>query len=1457
MGDIRSFLGLAGFYRTYVNSFSDKSTAMNALLKKDAEWNWTPECQQGFEAIKNSLCEAPVLALPDQPAAAEGTHPFVLQTDASDFALGGVLMQDTGDGLRPIAFESRTMNAAEQNYSTTEKELLALVHCCKIWRHYLEDSRWIIQGDHRPLQWLFSPGKDLTRRQARWVGYMQEMGATQIEHVPGTTIPVPDALSRRSDHPIYTPADGLKPGANSDPADQLRMRSVSDLLNPVTAWRHGPWPTLNRGAGMAWVPRSDPQEALRTLWQLHSETIEDHEYQYACQLHQVAAAVSAESSGELQGDAAAACEVSPCHCAVVRGCRAKMRPAGAAGFFRPRLYSMAVRTQVEDHQDWKLDFHEFHRWWNRCGGFDVDACCDPEGRNKLVSVFWSKKNSCLGQNWAGKRVWCNPPFNQDSDLILRILTHFRECWIKDPAHTSATFVLPEWDGPAAPWRVFMEEWGFKPLHTYPAQSPLFTSPGYDEPLLTKWPVTIWHYPAVEHLTPAVTRAMRYSAGVGKKTATSETRTLAKPTEPEPLQPDVPARVSSGPMIGGGAPVVVAPEDVRCKVCGRADDESRMLLCDGCDDGYHMFCLRPKLTRVPEGSWYCERCKPRLKGRPRRIGFQEATKVEREQRSVLRRFRDAYGDGKGQDAKIAEIRKLCIETPEDPRVDGYRVLGDLVWRMANGSYQLVVPEVLALREWALGQAHDGAGAGHLGRDKTYEKLSRRFWWRGMQRDVAEWCTTCAVCQFAKKRKHKPDGTLHPLPVPLARWQVVTVDFITGFPVTKSGYDAVATWTDKLSKMVHLVPYRFGDSSALNVARMYLDHIWKYHGAPLQVICDRDPRLVSSFFKDFQKLLGGTKISATTAYYPQGDGQSENTNQTVEQILRTLLDPHCKDWDQYLSQVEFAINDSVHAVHGYTPFQLNYGEHVRSSLDWILEAQRESPVQNFEAQRLVDSVRKMVNKAREMLLKGNQRMSDRGKTAFRDVTYSVGDRVVLATKNLEIAGDQGSKPKMRKPFCGPFTVTKVIKTTQGYPHAYRLRLPTHWKCHDVFKARYLEPYKDGSALFPGRGPRSLEIPELQDLAQEEIEKILADRVVKVRRGNRTEVEKQWLVRFKDRGPVGDKWFPIEALHEELVECPEWAAVEKVRRELREIESNKNPDLILVGLVTKRLAKVVRAYEGARKKAERRNEYIQAYEEGSRVEARLSGVTLQPEAVRRKLRVLVLFSGTGSVERVIHGLYDFAEVISVDCLPKWTPTHCVDILDWVREDSISSYTQYPPGYFDVIWASPPCREYSNAKRVGVRKLGWADACASAALKIIDVLRPVYWFIENPQGQVPFGLQFRKFMRPLEDYRKLCSYCKYGVAYRKNTNIWTNVPVELSRCSQLDGYCPYRKKHGIHAEAAQHGPSGKRKVKGIGSTEKAYKIPENLLKTLFTAMDWSRSIDISSRCSLFNLDAPRGGEM
>ena len=93
----------------------------------------------------------------------------------------------------------------------------------------------------------------------------------------------------------------------------------------------------------------------------------------------------------------------------------------------------------------------------------------------------------------------------------------------------------------------------------------------------------------------------------------------------------------------------------------------------------------------------------------------------------------------------------------------------------------------------------------------------------------------------------------------------------------------------------------------------------HGVPRKIICDRDPRLVAPFWQELMRLLG-VKTAATTAYNPRSDGQSENTNKTMEGILRAVVDPRQKEWDRHLAATEFAINDSIHFVTKMTPFQM---------------------------------------------------------------------------------------------------------------------------------------------------------------------------------------------------------------------------------------------------------------------------------------------------------------------------------------------------------------------------------------------------------------------------------------------------------------------------------------------------------------------------------------------------------
>jgi hypothetical protein len=209
------------------------------------------------------------------------------------------------------------------------------------------------------------------------------------------------------------------------------------------------------------------------------------------------------------------------------------------------------------------------------------------------------------------------------------------------------------------------------------------------------------------------------------------------------------------------------------------------------------------------------------------------------------------------------------------------------------------------------------------------------------------------------------------------------------------------------------------------------------------------------------------------------------------------------------------------------------------------------------------------------------------------------------------------------------------------------------------------------------------------------------------------------------------------------------------------------------------------------------------------------------------------------MIHTLFRFAEVVSVDFLPKWTPTHCVDILEWANPEARANFQQYPEGYFDVIWASPPCEEYSQAKTRGNRNLQLADQRVKATLFILNQLKPAYWYIENPRSYDPVGLRWRPCMRqldymqgPFDDFLHETNYCKYGSPYLKPTNIWTNVAgLSLARCSKETGYCEYRKKHGIHAQTAQGGPTGPH-LKGSGGGKNVYPIPDKLLRVLFLAM-------------------------
>ncbi|CAN6685843.1 unnamed protein product [Malus baccata var. baccata] len=234
--EVRSFLGHAGFYRQFIKDFSRISTTLCRLLHKDVPFEFNEECEKAFKHLKEMLTLAPIIRPPDW------SIPFELMCDASDYALGAVLGQRKDKQPHVIYYASRTLNDAQLNYSTTEKELLAIVFALDKFRSYLLGTKVIIYTDHAALKYLLTK-KEAKPRLIRWMLLLQEFDI-EIRDKKGSENVVADHLSR------LVHEEDVVPIPETFPDEQLMSIKVSepwyaDLVNflvskriPSTYTRH-------------------------------------------------------------------------------------------------------------------------------------------------------------------------------------------------------------------------------------------------------------------------------------------------------------------------------------------------------------------------------------------------------------------------------------------------------------------------------------------------------------------------------------------------------------------------------------------------------------------------------------------------------------------------------------------------------------------------------------------------------------------------------------------------------------------------------------------------------------------------------------------------------------------------------------------------------------------------------------------------------------------------------------------------------------------------------------------------------------------------------------------------------------------------------------------------------------------------------------------------------------------
>ena len=188
--DVRSFLGLIGYYRRFIKNFSDLANPLTNLLKKGSKFTWCEECNDSFSKLKTVITSYPILRSPDY------SKPFKLAVDASDIGVGSVLLQEVQGSDLPIAYFSKKLNQAQRKYSTVEKETLSLILAYIHFEPYLSSSKVpiIIYTDHNPLKFL-NTFRNKNARLTRWSLMLQEKNL-EIHHIHGKDNVVPDVLSR-------------------------------------------------------------------------------------------------------------------------------------------------------------------------------------------------------------------------------------------------------------------------------------------------------------------------------------------------------------------------------------------------------------------------------------------------------------------------------------------------------------------------------------------------------------------------------------------------------------------------------------------------------------------------------------------------------------------------------------------------------------------------------------------------------------------------------------------------------------------------------------------------------------------------------------------------------------------------------------------------------------------------------------------------------------------------------------------------------------------------------------------------------------------------------------------------------------------------------------------------------------------------------------------------------------
>lgn len=355
--------------------------------------------------------------------------------------------------------------------------------------------------------------------------------------------------------------------------------------------------------------------------------------------------------------------------------------------------------------------------------------------------------------------------------------------------------------------------------------------------------------------------------------------------------------------------------------------------------------------------------------------------------------------------------------------------------------------------------------------------------------------CRTCQLSKGRK-KNTGLYTPLPVAHEPWQDLSMDFVLGLPKILRKHDSILVVVDRFSKMAHFIPCS-KTLDAVHVAKLFFQEVVRLHGLPMTIVSDRDSKFMSYFWRTLWKLLN-TKLKFSSAFHLQTDGQTEEVNRSLGNLLRCLVSDHVGSWDQVLPMAEFAYNSSVNRSTGRSPFEIVTGLLPRKPIDLVPLPIQARP--SAKAEAFSQHIHDIHDEVRRKIAISNEGYKQHADLWRRFAEFDEGDMVMVRIKPERYP--KGVYKKLHSKNAGPFKVLKKISS-----NAYVLELPNDMRISNVFNIEDLTRYS-GHAKNSNWADPVASLPAPKSF-QDEIEDVVDHQIVSTQHGG----YQKYLIKWKE--------------------------------------------------------------------------------------------------------------------------------------------------------------------------------------------------------------------------------------------------------------------------------------------------------------------------------------------------------